>query len=64
VHCEAKHGDKLETWWKDNFGYGFDYLTELKPATSSVRTALSSSEIVSLRQEKRVTLEKARAVKR
>jgi hypothetical protein len=24
----AKHGDELETWWKDNFGYGFDYLTE------------------------------------
>ena len=24
----AKHGDELETWWKNNFGYGFDYLTE------------------------------------
>ncbi len=24
----AKHGDELETWWKDNFGYGFDCLTE------------------------------------
>jgi len=24
----AKHGNELETWWKDNFGYGFDYLTE------------------------------------
>jgi hypothetical protein len=24
----AKHGDELETWWKDNFGYGFDWLTE------------------------------------
>ncbi len=24
----AKHGDELETWWKDSFGYGFDCLTE------------------------------------
>jgi len=24
----AKHGDELETWWKDNFGYSFDCLTE------------------------------------
>ena len=24
----AKHGDKLETWWKERFGYGFEFLTE------------------------------------
>ena len=24
----AKHGDKLESWWKEAFGYGFEFLTE------------------------------------
>lgn len=24
----AKHGDKLENWWKETFGYGFEFLTE------------------------------------
>ena len=24
----AKHGDKLENWWKEAFGYGFEFLTE------------------------------------
>ena len=23
-----KHGDELEAWWQENFGYGFDCLTE------------------------------------
>lgn len=23
-----KHGDKLENWWKETFGYGFEFLTE------------------------------------
>ena len=23
-----KHGGELESWWKDTFGYGFDFLTE------------------------------------
>lgn len=24
----SKHGGELEAWWKENFGYGFDCLTE------------------------------------
>jgi hypothetical protein len=24
----AKHGDELESWWKETFGYGFELLTE------------------------------------
>ena len=24
----SKHGDELEAWWQENFGYGFDCLTE------------------------------------
>lgn len=24
----SKHGGELETWWQENFGYGFDFLTE------------------------------------
>ncbi|HVY05716.1 MAG TPA: hypothetical protein VHB46_07040 [Burkholderiales bacterium] len=24
----AKHGDGLESWWKEAFGYGFELLTE------------------------------------
>jgi hypothetical protein len=24
----AKHGDKPESWWKEAFGYGFEFLTE------------------------------------
>lgn len=24
----AKHGDRLESWWKEAFGYGFEFLTE------------------------------------
>lgn len=24
----AKHGDRLEDWWKEAFGYGFEFLTE------------------------------------
>jgi len=35
-----------------------------KPGTLSGRTALSSSEIVSLRRDKKTTIEKARSAKR
>ena len=28
VALRAKHGQELENWWKQSFGYGFDRLTE------------------------------------
>lgn len=28
VKLRQKHGDELENWWRNTFGYGFDQLTE------------------------------------
>ena len=28
IALRDKHGDKLESWWKETFGYGFEFLTE------------------------------------
>ena len=28
IGLRDKHGDKLESWWKEAFGYGFEFLTE------------------------------------